>query len=122
MADIDKIRVNGVDYGIQGSDIYSTTEQAIGTWIDGKPIYRKVIVDTTNNTDYSITHGISNIDQITCVYGICDDDTNFIPFGFSANTDYAFASATKTNILIRVASEYADYTKNIIIEYTKTTD
>ena len=108
MGAINKIKVGNVYYDIQGKDIYSTTEQVIGTWVNDKPIYRKVIVDTTNNTDYSITHGISNIDQITCVYGICDDDTNFIPFGFSANTDYAFVSA--------------DYTKNIVIEYTKTTD
>ena len=29
-------------------DVYSTTERIIGTWIDGKPIYRKVFTTLVN--------------------------------------------------------------------------
>ena len=42
-------------------DKYSTEEQVIGTWIDGKPLYRKTIKfigDITNET--SIKHNIDN--------------------------------------------------------------
>ena len=46
---------------------YSTTEQKTGgTWIDGKPIYKKTFSFTTNgsNTNTAVQHGISNLDVI----------------------------------------------------------
>ena len=47
---------------------YSTTETAIGTWIDGKTIYRKVFIPYQTqsyaaNTSYTINVG-SGIDKI----------------------------------------------------------
>lgn len=49
---------------LEEKDVYSTTETRIGTWIDGRPIYRKVFV--TNNifpTPYSGNEGtlINNV-------------------------------------------------------------
>ena len=38
---VNKIRKDGVDYDITSKEIYSTEEQVIGKWIDGKPLYRK---------------------------------------------------------------------------------
>ena len=50
---------------------YSTTEHIIGTWIDGKPIYEKVITKTlTQNTGASIKaypHNIPNVSEIVLV-------------------------------------------------------
>ena len=40
---------------------YSTDEQEIGTWINGKPIYRKVIV--IDNPSSGMTFSIANIDE-----------------------------------------------------------
>lgn len=44
------IVLNGQRFGISGGgdggdslDVYSTEETRIGTWIDGKPLYRKVV-------------------------------------------------------------------------------
>jgi hypothetical protein len=47
---------------------YSTEEQVVGTWIDGKPLYEKtIIVDPSvfavANT-VSVNHGVANIDSI----------------------------------------------------------
>ena len=42
MSNINKIRKDGIDYDISSSEVYSTEEQKIGTWVNGKPIYRKV--------------------------------------------------------------------------------
>lgn len=49
---------------------YSTTEQVIGTWIDGKPLYRKVIQLTTlpNNTTKTFAHSISNLEFVAKAY------------------------------------------------------
>ena len=54
------------------ADKYSTTEQVIGTWIDGKPIYRKVINfgSLPNAESKSVAHNIANIDFIVNVWGM----------------------------------------------------
>lgn len=45
------------------ANIYSTTEQIVGTWTDGRPIYRKVIEYTgTMSATTSVPHGITNLD------------------------------------------------------------
>lgn len=44
-------------------EVYSTNEQRIGTWIDGKPLYR-IVVDTA---------GVKVIDELTNIYDIPSD-------------------------------------------------
>lgn len=36
--------------GVTAQEVYSTEEQRIGTWIDGKPLYQKTILGTTNTS------------------------------------------------------------------------
>ena len=44
MSNINNIIYNNTSYPIgQTEDVYSTDEQKVGTWINGKPFYRKVI-------------------------------------------------------------------------------
>ena len=51
---------------------YSTSEQRIGTWINGKPLYRKTYVETLSsriedngsNTQHFIHPGITNVDDV----------------------------------------------------------
>lgn len=51
-------------------DNYSTTEQAIGTWIDGRTVYRKVLAGTTNSSNMEyIQHGITNFGVAINIYG-----------------------------------------------------
>ena len=42
-------------------DNYSTEEQVVGTWIDGKPLYRKVVI--IDNPSNKMTFSIANIDE-----------------------------------------------------------
>lgn len=50
---------------------YSTTETKIGTWIDGKPIYRKVLSGTIGSSGYtSVTHNLS-IESVINIKGFC---------------------------------------------------
>ena len=55
---------------------YSTTEQEIGTWIDGKTIYRKAfyISSFPNNTTTTMAHGLS-VSSFTKISGIATDDS-----------------------------------------------
>lgn len=44
---------------------YSTSEKAVGKWIDGKTVYRQVKTFTIeNNNNYTISLNISNFDKI----------------------------------------------------------
>lgn len=49
---------------------YSTTEQVVGKWIDGRLVYRKVLAGTTNyNNSEDINHGITNFGVALNIYG-----------------------------------------------------
>ena len=108
-------------------DKYSTDEQRIGTWIDGKPIYRKVI-DTGSlpNTDIkTINHNISNIDNIISIHGWAyrSSDNVFLPLPHVANNTAISCYSTKNRIEITTYADRSSFTVSyIILEYTKTTD
>lgn len=68
MPSIKKIRVNGTDYDVYSPEIYSTEEQVVGTWIDGKPLYQKTL--RYDNTEYTVgqsttlNHNIPNVKML----------------------------------------------------------
>lgn len=114
-------------------DIYSTAEQAIGTWIDGKTIYRKVYhIDTvTGTTQYQLDNN-SNIDFITrydgSIYNPSTGSLYALGSVHSENTsrNYKQIYLDKNNKLLRM--DIGDWQTTdgwelyIILEYTKTTD
>ena len=62
--------------GKDGSEnqIYSTDEQVIGKWIDGKPIYRKTMqFSGLHSGENNIAHGIADTDII-----MVDKDHSFV--------------------------------------------
>lgn len=114
---------------VQDLNIYSLDEHRIGTWVNGKPLYRKT-VDTgsiPNGTGKFIPHGISNIQTVTSLHGIAFD-----PIGRSrVNLPYTEIEASHaiplfiddTRIVINTISNMSKYTESFItVEYTKTTD
>lgn len=116
---------------VTNPDSYSTTEVKTNkTWIDGRPIYRKVIRYTNAMTAGSnnIPHNISNIGTIVNVYGYCPFGTQnpyFLGAMQSATKFLSIRSATTTTIGVDVGSEWGNsFTLGCIItiEYTKTTD
>ena len=103
---------------------YSTEEQVIGQWIDGKPLYRKVYTATKEikgNEVKLADISILNIDTIV--------DTKAIVLKYNGNENFKSANGnllifTKDKNTLLCNSEYS-YTVNsakIILEYTKTTD
>ena len=68
------ITSNQIDWG---TFEYSTTEQVIGKWIDGRLIYRKVLTGTTNSNDAeTINHGITNFGVTLNIYGYIHASNN----------------------------------------------
>lgn len=114
-------------YDSENTELYSTREKRIGTWIDGKPLYRKIIDYGTlpNTTTRTLEHNISNVDIFTKVEGIANDGITFLPLPY-AHSNVAFnvvLNTTKTYVSIATNSDRTTYTKTYItLEYTKTTD
>lgn len=116
---------------IENANNYCEDEIVIGTWIDGKPIYRKCFTSDTYSTTYSIP--INNIQTITNIVGMIRrsdyDIWQVLPSrignaGFTAQ--FENLAFTNTNLTVNMTwgtSWSSALSKiNIIVEYTKTTD
>lgn len=123
-----------LEEAMQKEEIYSTSEVRIGTWIDGKPLYRKVItlqnIDLGSANEYAI-HDISNYDVIfvpkyfiynaTDINGIRLKMVESTCYEVSANS-YMHILAFQNNLLYQSNMwKYIEY-GYVVIEYTKTTD
>ena len=119
---INKIRKDGIEYDISSNEIYSTEEQIIGTWTDGKPIYRKVFEGNTEiGTNLAIVLGSISIDTLIKCYGnLKTIDSGMQTTILSDNQALVFHNDNITIYVNNSAS--ASYTYKIIVEYTKTTD
>ena len=106
---------------------YSTTEEVIGTWIDGKPLYRKSFNYTATTGEVIVADLSSlNIDTVCHMYGNFKDGNALIesiPFYLhSAYTVVPFYKLADKSL--RLTANIANLTGTgvVIIEYTKITD
>ena len=108
---------------------YSTTEHKTGKkWIDGKPIYRKVVEcgALPNSTSKNVATGIDfTVCNVIKIEGVAKNtstsNTDTIPIPFS---NVVAIGTTKTgDIAISTTENFSIYTISyVILEYTKTTD
>lgn len=114
---------------INNINIYSANETLTGeTWINGKPIYRKVLnigtADFYSSTDNHFTHGIDDLDTMlnvtysmyfsgdNCYYNQWDKIITIK----SSSTRVSFTTGSISGTYIRFTNV------KIILKYTKTTD
>ena len=114
---------------VNGNDLheYSTEEKVVGKWIDGKPIYEKVINSgyLLNSGTISIDVSSLNIDSFIQLRGMTftDDKTQFRPITLGTSDNNAIRiDFTNNNIRIITWSNWSAYNSFIVIQYTKTTD
>ena len=113
---------NGDDY-----HVYSTDERVIGKWIDGKPLYESTVSfgSLPNAATKSISHGISNIDNVIYAYGFAKGNNRCfnIPFASQTNTAGIMMYVDSTKVNVTTGMDRTEFTSSyIIIQYTKTTD
>lgn len=109
---------------------YSTQEVATGKkWIDGKPIYRKVVDcgALPNATTKAVAHNISNLGQVITIKGIAKrlSDGAYFPIPWTStyatfNYNYTIY-ITQTEVIVGTLTDRTSETAIAIIEYTKTT-
>lgn len=119
-------------------DVYSTEEQRIGTWINGKPLYRIAIEAITpatsdENTSANVASYSANVEEVVRCNAIITSGTGqkvIAPYYYSS-TDrvwVAYNPSNYTNVQFKnsvrmmVGPALVSKPTTIILEYTKTTD
>ena len=120
---------NTLDAKIDRNATYSTTETRIGTWIDGKPLYRKIYTfpalknNDTSELQIDSTYKIVNFDVI--VKSSTDSLLYKLPFVSSTSTNLigVYLYIAENKISVRTFGNRTNYNDNYaIVEFTKTTD
>ena len=112
--------------GKDGSEnqIYSYDETPIGTWVNGKPLYRKIIKTSVNQGVQKI-YDVSdmNLDEVINMGGtIAQSVGSFVHIPYYTNSsDFTVVYYPKSSNQIEINTTRAGIV-NIILEYTKTTD
>ena len=129
-SDMNEIKsvVNGACTQVDDSIGYSTTETAVGTWIDGKTIYRKVVDcgALPNATNKAVNHNISNLDTFTSIKGFAKNPNTklWIPLPYIQKTYVNYAVeiyVSDTQIIIGTQDNKSGYSQSyMVLEYTKT--
>lgn len=113
---------------IQQNTNYSTTEQIIGTWINGKPLYRKTIYVETlpNNTTLNIQHNVANVGQVVQVYGVgiykTSGGSNGQTIPYVSSGGYLSVWFDETYLHIVTTADRSNQYGYLSYEYTKSTD
>lgn len=110
---------------INGQRSYSTSEVNTGKkWIDGKPIYRKVvnIGNLPNNVSKTVAHNIQNIEIAIKAEVIAKNSNNNILLTATYGGTACTCFVNNTNIQVGTNQDMTSYSGYVILEYTKTTD
>lgn len=105
---------------------YSTEEQVIGTWIDGRPLYRRVI-ETTTPSSTDITYAIATLSsecRIRLYNGYVYDGGQVFPLNLylgSENFYYSYGYMNEYRMKLTNTNR-VDKTCVLILDYIKTTD
>lgn len=132
---------SGSDSGGSSEEVYSTEETRIGTWIDGKPLYRKVLVGEVTNVNATYVSIYDNfLPEKNLIFakgrvmfdGVGDVSTkvfslfpayphqNVLHTGNNCMVSLSLSSI-ETNLFISYKTAWP-FSYEISIEYTKTTD
>lgn len=107
---------------------YSTTETRIGTWLNGKPLYRRAMPVTTVTGQKIYDIASWKVEIPVNLYGYVMNNGDHRPINFAIcftdNGPVYFVSCFYVADTIRLQSHsgYAGFSGYVILEYTKTTD
>lgn len=104
--------------------VYSTTEQVVGKWIDGKPLYQKTYsfsnVAINANTEFVMAPYDSSIDKIIC---------GFLNTPYKDTINPVYITNNSTNGIVsyvalpsKTTGSLWSHCNSFTIQYTKTTD
>ena len=120
-------KVNNVEDAINSlyiaktGDNYSTEERVVGTWIDGKPVYQKVLTGANIiNNGYPYDISSLNAETIVSISGYLGDNGG-TPINAWVFNEWHISATVENNKIKTTTAGYSGLI-TIIIQYTKTTD
>lgn len=123
------ITASMIDWSTVGFYNYSTTEHTVGTWIDGKPIYRKTInigtLPSSSSSGKNIAHNISNLGFMIKIEGgaMASDGARIpLPYADTSGTGVVGVFINNTNVYVFAGQNRSSYSGYVTLYYTKTTD
>lgn len=133
-----EVSLPGGSGGESAGEVYSTEETRIGTWIDGKPLYRRVYTTSSPSGKGSWAKVVSNITEnidriITMTGAMYIGGSSTLPNAkiqaplpyLESSTAYATLQLRADGIYMIIAHPGTAYSGRpviIVSEYTKTTD
>lgn len=124
-------RITSLEEKTSANFEYSEDEKVIGTWIDGKPIYKLLIKGTTTKNRVNLDLKDKNIEEIISMTGVCNANnvsSNPICFYYASNPDemaknYTFMYYIRNDKSLFIGfgnlEMYSKVTFYIQLEYTK---
>ena len=114
---------------LKNAEVYSTNEVKTNkVWIDGKPIYRKVIesnftTSTGNTINYATSSLNLNMETLVGLRSVSQSNPKQENY-FETSNDQIRSYFDNTNLTVKIGGSYPTKpcTVYTIIEYTKTTD
>lgn len=109
---------------LKAEDKYSTSETVVGEWIDGKPIYRKVVVlsgslSGTVTMDSTLTYStISDIVSLD-IFAVDNENTFITVPAVSTDAKNCDVWVETTGVKVRIGSGRKVTKITMVIEYTK---
>lgn len=106
---------------------YSTSEQVIGTWIDGKPLYERTLSlgALPNNSIKTVPHNIANVDLIfvsDSFFQTGAGASSYLNFTNDSTAGQTEILVDRTNVEIWAGSNRTSWNGYVTVRYTKTTD
>lgn len=112
----------GTEEKVSALQIFDDAETDTGkVWVDGKPIYRKVInAELPNSTTKTINHGITNLGDLVFfnAYSKYTEGTNRRKLG-DAGSGTSSLTVSNTEIIIVTNQNLSGIYADFILEYTK---
>lgn len=109
------------------NNVFSSNETVIGTFVDGKPIYRKVyITQTADNMNLYLNHNLTNLDRFwldTANSFVWNGNESLPSNWYYSSNDWSRHWLNKTQIRFRNPNNLG--TGRLLystVNYTKTTD
>ena len=125
--------LSNTENSVSALNTYSTTERAIGTWTDGKTIYRKVIsgvfISTGSRQTLNLLTGVSDLINIYGLYSPNNSTPNMVVGGQEISTtnvidsysSFRISSGNVQLVLLVVQAAYVSEqgSYKVVVEYTK---
>lgn len=108
--------------GQDTSNIYSTTEAAVGQWVDGSTLYKKTFHTgaITGDTTEQVAHGITNLAMVVKIEGIEKSDepswSSVDWYSTGLSYGFCFVDDTYINVYCKISGITDSY---VTLYYTK---